>query len=58
MAVYKNGSKERAARLNRDGRAHMVAPADYSEGKAVDKFVKAVIDCVVANNKIKNIRAL
>lgn len=58
LAVYKTGSKERAARLNRDGRAHMVAPADYSEGKAVDKFVKAVIDCVVANNKIKNIRAL
>lgn len=58
LAVYKTGSKERAARLNRDGRAHKVAPADYSEGKAVDKFVKAVIDSVVANNKIKNIRVL
>ena len=58
IVVEKSRSKERAARLNRDGRAHMVAPADYSEGKAVDKFVKAVIECVVANNKIKNIRAL
>lgn len=56
LAVYKNGKKERASALNRDGRAHMVAPADYSEGKTIDKFVKAVIDKVVTDNKLKSIK--
>lgn len=58
LAVYKNGKKERASALNRDGRAHKVAPADYSEGKEIDKFVKAVIDKVVADNRLKKIRAI
>lgn len=56
LAVYKTGTKERASALNRDGRAHMIAPADYSENKAIDRFVKAVIDKVVADNRLKNIR--
>lgn len=57
LAVYKNGKKERASALNRDGRAHMVAPADYSEGKAIDKFIKAVIDKVVTDNNLKYIKS-
>ncbi len=57
LAVYKNGTKERASALNRDGRAHMIAPADYSEGKAIDKFVKAVIDKVVADYRLKSVRS-
>ena len=57
LAVYKNGTKERASALNRDGRAHMIAPADYSEGKAIDRFVKAVIDKVVVDNRLKSVRS-
>ncbi len=55
MAVYKDGQKERAASLNRDGRAHMVAPADYREGKKIDLFVKAVIDKIAADGRLKQI---
>ena len=35
----------------------MVAPADYSEGKAIDKFIKAVIDKVVTDNNLKYIKS-
>lgn len=56
LAVYDSGKKERASALNRDGRAHMVAPADYSEGKGIDKFVKSVIDKIVADNNLKKIK--
>lgn len=58
LAVYKKGQKQKAMQLNLDGRAHMVAPADYSENKPVDNFVKAVIDSVAAENRLKNIRRL
>jgi len=55
LAVYKEGQKERAAKLNRDGRAHMVAPADYREGKKIDQFIKAVIDKIAADGNLKYI---
>ena len=57
LAVYNSGKKERASALNRDGRAHMVAPADYSDGKSIDKFVKAIIDKVITDNKLKAIKS-
>lgn len=53
LAVYNSETKEKATQLNRDGRAHMVAPADYSPDKAIDRFVKAVIDKIVADNRLK-----
>lgn len=56
LAVYKHGTKEKATALNRDGRAHMIAPADYSEGEAIDRFVKAVIHKVSADEVLKRIR--
>jgi len=55
LAVYKEGQKERATKLNRDGRAHMVAPADYRKDRKIDKFVKAVIDKIAADGNLKNI---
>lgn len=58
MAVYKKGQKQKALQLNLDGRAHMVAPADYSENTDIDKFVKAVIDSIAADNRLKIIRKL
>lgn len=57
LAVYNSDTKEKAAELNRDGRAHMVAPADYSPDKAIDRFVKAVIDKIAADNHLRKIRA-
>ncbi len=56
LAVYKNGRKEHATALNRDGRAHMVAPADYSENKPIDRFIKAVIDKIAADSRLKRLK--
>ena len=55
LAVYKEGQKERANALNRDGRAHMVAPADYREGKKIDRYIKAVIDKISADGNLQYI---
>lgn len=55
LAVYKEGQKERAANLNRDGRAHMVAPADYRENKPIDLYIKAVIDKISADGNLQYI---
>ncbi len=55
LAVYKEGQKERAFKLNRDGRAHMVALADYREGKKIDQFIKAVIDKIAADGNLQYI---
>lgn len=55
LAVYKEGQKDRAISLNRDGRAHMVAPADYRDGKKIDQYVKAVIDKISADGHLQHI---
>ncbi|MBO7097856.1 MAG: haloacid dehalogenase-like hydrolase [Alphaproteobacteria bacterium] len=55
LAVYKEGQKERAMSLNRDGRAHMVALADYREGKKIDQYVKAVIDKIAADGNLQHV---
>lgn len=57
LAVYKNGCKERAVALNRDGRAHIVAPADYSENKTIDRFIKAIINKIAADNALKKLKS-
>ncbi len=47
VAVYKpktKGARARAQQLIRDGRVKFAAPANYREGHAVDRIVKAVID--------------
>lgn len=55
IAVYdpkRRGSKARAKRLITDGRATLIAPADYSEGRVIDTAVKAVIDLVEACERV------
>lgn len=55
IAVFnpgKRGAKERAAQLVKDGRATLVAPADYHEGRAIDLAVKAIIDKIEASSRI------
>ncbi len=52
MAVYKpkrNGAKALAGQLTDEGRVNFVAPADYREGKTIDKQVKAVLDRIAAD---------
>lgn len=52
VAVYKagkNGAKSKAEHLIADDRVNVVLPADYSKGKPIDDYVKAVIDKVAAD---------
>lgn len=55
IAVYnpaKRGAKKHAEQLISDGRATLSATADYQEGSAIDKAVKAIIDKIEAASRI------
>ncbi len=51
VAVYQPNStkKGRAQKLVREDRVNFVCPADYSEGKEIDKVVKTVVDKIKAD---------
>lgn len=56
IAVYnpgKHGAKKRAEQLIKDGRATLIATADYQEGGAIDLAVKAIIDKIEASSRVK-----
>ena len=57
IAVYKFGknSKSKAEQLIAADRVNAVLPADYSKGKQIDTYVKAVIDKVAANSYLQNL---
>lgn len=55
IAVYnsaKKGRKNRALKLIEEDRVNIVANADYSEDKTIDKYVKSIINKIAADNKI------
>ena len=57
VAVYqphKRGAREAAERYLHDEQVNLVAPADYSAGNKIDRFVKQVIDKFAAENKLRN----
>jgi len=56
IAVYnarRHGSKAHAEKLISEGRATLVAPADYREGSSIDLAVQAMIDRVSASARIR-----
>ena len=56
VAVYqphKHGAKDRAAKYLHDGRVNIFAPADYSAGKKIDRYIKKVIDKLSADAKLE-----
>lgn len=58
IAVYKtgkNGAKSKAEHLITDNRVNVVLPADYSKGKQIDIYVKAVIDKIAADNYLRSL---
>lgn len=58
IAVYKQnkpGAKEKARHLIKDGRVNVVLPADYSENKQIDMYVKSVIDKIAADACVQNL---
>jgi len=55
IAVYnsaKRSAKKHAEQLITDGRATLSATADYQEGSAIDKAIKAIIDKIEAASRI------
>lgn len=46
--------KKKAAALFAEGRVNFVAPADYTEGKDLDRQVTSVINKVVADHRVQN----
>lgn len=55
IAVYnsaKKGRKDKALKLIDENRVNIVANADYSENKTIDKYVKSIIDKIAADNRI------
>lgn len=52
IAVYRPHSpkaKRRSKKLIEDGRTQFVAPADYREGRDLDRIVKAILDKIAAD---------
>ncbi len=59
IAVFRpnsSGARDKAGQYLQDGRVHLIAPADYSEGKRLDQVVKAQIDYVAAREKRNKLR--
>ena len=56
IAVYQPSSptkKARAEKLITDKRADFIAPADYQEGRSLDKIICAIIEKIAANNAVQ-----
>lgn len=58
IAVYnpsKKTKKEIALTLMNENRVNTIAPADYSENKKIDKYIKAIINKIEADNYLQKI---
>ncbi len=56
IAVYPphvRGAKDKIKHLITDDRVNIIAAADYSENAEIDRYIKAVIDKVAADNALK-----
>jgi haloacid dehalogenase-like hydrolase len=59
IAVYakgKHGARTRAEGLVKQGRADCIAPADYTDGSALDQIVKAIVRKVAATAALATLR--
>ena len=52
IAVYQNRKKQEAEELLKDQRVTFIAPADYSEGSALDATVKDIISDMAIKDKL------
>ena len=56
VAVYKprtKGAKSKTEKLAKDGRVNFIAPADYRNGRKIDRAVKAIIDKVAHDSYVE-----
>jgi hypothetical protein len=52
IAVYPKGQEEKVENLYRDGRVNYVCPADYREGKELEKVLHLIIQGVAINESL------
>lgn len=50
IAVYPEGLKEKAEKFREEGRVNFVEPADYSDGSALDRRIKAIVDKIAIDD--------
>jgi phosphoserine phosphatase len=58
IAVYKPRTRRArtiSEKLIRDGRVNFIAPADYSDGRELDRIVKGIIDKVAADYHLRGL---
>ena len=58
IAVFKphtQNAREKADQYRQDGRVHCVVPADYNEGKELDRIIKSNIDLVAAREELSKL---
>jgi hypothetical protein len=58
IAVYKPRARRArtiSEKLIRDGRVNFIAPADYSDGRELDRIVKGIIDKVAADYHLRGL---
>ena len=56
IAIYQRGQKEKVKEIYDDHRCDFIAFADYSEGKAIDKILKMIIDKVALDRDMEEAR--
>jgi haloacid dehalogenase-like hydrolase len=57
IAVYQpNTTRKNAEKLIVEKRADFIAPADYSEGRALDRIAKAIIEKIAANHNLSTMK--
>ena len=49
---YNKKAKTRAERLFNEGRVNIFAPADYSAGKKIDRYIKNVVNKISSDAKL------
>ena len=62
IAVYNTKSprgeaKQKAIKLLRDGRVNFALPADYREGKQIDKVIKTILDKLAKERDLEVLQA-
>ena len=58
IAVYQRGQKDKVKEIYDEHRCDFIAFADYSEGKAIDKILKMIIDRVALDRDMEEARKL
>ena len=54
---HSSTSKMKALKLLKDGRVNFALPADYREGKQIDKVIKTILDKIAKERDLEILQA-